>query len=103
VYTPGEIQHAVNLGLDVVKFFPASIAGGVPALKAMSSVFREMKFMPTGGVSAGNLAEYLAIPAVLACGGSWLTPADAIAAGDFESITKLAQEALEIAARARGL
>ena len=102
VYTPGEIQHAVNLGLDVVKFFPASIAGGVPALKAMSSVFRGMKFMPTGGVSAGNLAEYLSVPAVLACGGSWLTPADAIAAGDFETITQLAREAIEISTSARG-
>ena len=101
VYTPGEVQHAVNLGLDVVKFFPASIAGGVQALKAYAGVFRTMKFMPTGGISAGNLADYLAIPAVLACGGSWLTPADAVAAGEFETITKLAEEALEIAAKAR--
>ncbi len=101
VYTPGEIQHAVNLGLDVVKFFPASIAGGVKALKAFASVFRTMKFMPTGGISPGNLAEYLAVPAVLACGGSWLTPADAIAAGECDAITKLAAEALEIAAKAR--
>ena len=101
VYTPGEIQHAYNLGLDVVKFFPASIAGGVKALTAFAGVFRSMRFMPTGGISTGNLAEYLAIPAVLACGGSWLTPADAIAAGEFERITQLAEEALQIAAQAR--
>lgn len=100
--TPSEVQHAFNLGLDTVKFFPASIAGGVPALKALSSVFRSMKFMPTGGVSPGNLAEFLSIPAVLACGGSWLTPADRIAAGDYESITKLASEAVAIARKARG-
>lgn len=102
IVTPGELQHAYNLGLEIVKFFPASIAGGVPALKALSSVFRTMRFMPTGGVSAGNLAEFLAVPAVLACGGSWLTPASAIEANDYDQITTLAREALQIAARARG-
>lgn len=102
IVTPSELQHAHNLCLDVVKFFPASLAGGVPMLKALSSVFRHMRFMPTGGVSPGNLAEFLAVPAVLACGGSWLTPAAAIAEGDYEQITKLAREAVEIAAQARG-
>lgn len=102
VYTPSEIQRAYNLGLDVVKFFPASIAGGIPAIKAVAGVFRTMRFMPTGGISAGNLAEYLAVPSILACGGSWLTPADAIAAGDYQIITKLADEAIEIARQARG-
>ena len=84
IMTPSEIQHAFNLGLDTVKFFPASIAGGVPALKALASVFRTMKFMPTGGISPGNLADFLAVPAVLACGGSWLTQKDAITAGDLD-------------------
>ena len=102
IVTPGELQHAYNLGLEVVKFFPATIAGGIPALKALSSVFRTMRFMPTGGVSPGNLAEFLGVPTVLACGGSWLTPADAIASGDYDKITTLAQEALQIAAQARG-
>lgn len=101
--TPSEVQHAFNLGLDTVKFFPASIAGGVPALKALASVFRTMKFMPTGGVSPGNLADFLAVPAVLACGGSWLTPKDAIEAGNYEAITALAAEAVGIARKARGL
>ena len=101
IVTPTELQRAFNLGLDVVKFFPASIAGGVPALKALSSVFRKMRFMPTGGISAANLAEYLAVPAVLACGGSWLTPADVIWRGDYAAVTRIAREALEIAARAR--
>ena len=99
--TPSEVQHAFNLGLDTVKFFPASIAGGVPALKALASVFRTMKFMPTGGVSPGNLADFLAIPAVLACGGSWLTPKDAIEAGDYDAIARLAAEAVAIARAAR--
>lgn len=102
IVTPGELQHAFNLGLEIVKFFPASIVGGVPALKALSSVFRTMRFMPTGGVSAANLADFLAVPAVLACGGSWLTPASAIEANDYEQITTLAQEALQIAVQARG-
>ena len=102
IMTPSELQHAFNLGLDTVKFFPASIAGGIPALKALSSVFRSMQFMPTGGVSAANLADFLAVPAVLACGGSWLTPKDAIDKGNFDAITKLAQEAIAIARAARG-
>ena len=102
IMTPSEVQHAFNLGLDTVKYFPASIAGGVPGLKALSSVFRTMKFMPTGGISPGNLAEYLAVPAVLACGGSWLTPSDAIKAGNYDAITTLAAEAVAIANDARG-
>lgn len=100
IYTPTELQRAVNLGLDVVKFFPASIAGGVPALKALSSVFRGVRFMPTGGISADNLADFLAIPTVLACGGSWLTPADAVARGDYGAMTALAKQALAIASAA---
>lgn len=101
VATATELQRAFNLGLDVVKFFPASLAGGVPMLKALSSVFRTMRFMPTGGISAGNLAEYLAVPAVLACGGSWLTPAAALFTGDYAQITTLAKEAVNIASQAR--
>ena len=97
ICTATELQRAHNLGVDTVKFFPASVAGGVPALKALSSVFRTMRFIPTGGISADNLTEYLAIPAVLACGGSWLTPASLIRQGDFEGVSKLAREALSIA------
>ena len=100
--TPSEIQRAFNLGLDTVKFFPAAVAGGVPALKALAGVFRTMKFVPTGGVGPGNLADFLALPAVLACGGSWLTPQDAIAAGNFAAVTALAEEAVAMARAARG-
>lgn len=96
IVTPGELQHAWNLGLRTVKFFPASIAGGVPALKALSSVFRDVGFMPTGGISESNLDDYLALPSVVACGGSWLTPQDAVASGDFERITSLAAAAVAI-------
>ena len=95
--TPSEVMKARNLGLDIVKFFPASIAGGIPALKALGSVFRDMKFMPTGGVSAANLADFLAVKSVIACGGSWLTPAEEIAAGNYDAVTKLAKEAVAIA------
>jgi len=102
VTTASEVQRAWNLGLSYVKVFPAGIAGGPALLKALSSVFRGMKFMPTGGVSAKNLAEYLVIPSVFACGGSWLTPADAVTAGDFEKISKLANEAVKIARASRG-
>jgi 2-dehydro-3-deoxyphosphogluconate aldolase / (4S)-4-hydroxy-2-oxoglutarate aldolase len=97
IATATELQHAFNLGLRVVKFFPAGVSGGVAMIKALSSAFREMKFMPTGGVSAGNLADYLAVPAVIACGGSWLTPGDAIRNGDYGRIQSLATEAVAIA------
>ena len=97
VATPTELQRAWNLGLTTVKFFPAGLAGGAKMLKAFSSVFREMRFMPTGGVSAANLHEFLAVPSVIACGGSWLTPQTAIKDGDFAAITKLAREASSIA------
>lgn len=97
IATPTELQRAWNLRLRTVKFFPAGLAGGPKMLKAFSSVFRDMRFMPTGGVSAANLAEFLEIPSVLACGGSWLTPADAIRDGDFTAVTALASEAISIA------
>ena len=100
--TAGEVQRAYALGLREVKFFPASLAGGVPMLKAFGSVFREMRFMPTGGISPSNLADFLTLPHVLACGGSWLTPKDAIAAGDYAAVTKLAEEAVGLARAVRG-
>ena len=102
VATATELQQAWNLGLRVLKFFPAQQAGGIPMIKALASVFRDVVFMPTGGVSPANLQDYLRVPAVLACGGSWLTPAAAIADGDFDQITALAGEALAIAREIRG-
>lgn len=102
VATATELQRAWNLGLRVVKFFPAGQAGGVAMIKALASVFRDVRFMPTGGVSATNLPEYLAVPAVIACGGSWLTPKEAIAGGDYQVVADLAAQAVAIAAKARG-
>lgn len=96
VATATEAQQAWNLGLRILKFFPAGQAGGISMIKALAAVFRDVKFMPTGGVSAKNLRDYLEVPAVLACGGSWLTPADAIENGDFDRITELAAEAVAI-------
>ncbi len=102
VATASEVQNAWNMGLRTVKFFPASLAGGIPMLKALGSVFGGLSFMPTGGVSAENLADFLALPSVLACGGSWLTPKAAITEGNFSAITQLASEAVAIAKKVRG-
>ena len=101
VITPSEMQRAQNLGLRRVKFFPAGLAGGAPMLKALSAVFGEMQFMPTGGVSAQNLKDYLALPSVIACGGSWLTPRQEIEARNFSAVTKLAVDAVAIAKLAK--
>lgn len=100
--TPSEVQRAWNLGLRTVKFFPAGLSGGVPMLKALSSVFRGMRFMPTGGVSAANLKDFLGVSSVVACGGSWLTPQSEIDAGNFSAVTKLAEEAVALAREVRG-
>jgi len=84
--TPSEVEAALMRGLRVVKFFPAEPAGGLPYLKAISAPYGEVSFMPTGGITRANLASYLAFPRVVACGGSWMASADAIAAGDFDAI-----------------
>lgn len=102
VATATELQAAWNMGLRTLKFFPAGQAGGVAMLKALSSVFRDVAFMPTGGVSAANLSDYLSLPSVVAVGGSWLTPADRIAEGDFAAIQALASEASMLAGSIRG-
>jgi 2-dehydro-3-deoxyphosphogluconate aldolase/(4S)-4-hydroxy-2-oxoglutarate aldolase len=82
----GEIEQAISRGLEVVKFFPAEALGGVPMLKALGGPYRTLRFMPTGGISLANLDSYLALPQVVACGGSWLVPRDRLAAGDYEGI-----------------
>jgi len=97
VSTATELQRAWNMGLRTVKLFPASIVGGPKMVKALASVFRDVRFMPTGGVSPANLKDYLSVPAVLACGGSWLTPKAAIDARDFGAITTLAKDAVKLA------
>ena len=97
VATATEVLQAWNLGLRILKLFPVSAAGGVSLIKELSSVFRDVQFMLTGGISTANLKGYLSPPSVLACGGIWLTPAETISNDDFEEITRLASEAMTIA------
>jgi 2-dehydro-3-deoxyphosphogluconate aldolase/(4S)-4-hydroxy-2-oxoglutarate aldolase len=87
--TPTEVMTAMEAGLEIVKFFPADVFGGPSALKALGAPFPEMRFIPTGGVSAENVDDYLALPNVAAVGGSWMVPAAAIDAGDFAAIERL--------------
>lgn len=87
--TPTEITEALECGIDVVKFFPSNICGGLSAMKALSGPFAGVKFIPTSGVNAGNVAEFVAAPFVFAAGGSWVCPRDDIMAGNFEKITGL--------------
>ena len=98
VVTATEVQRAWNLGIRTLKFFPAVQAGGPATIKALASAFRQVKFVPTGGITADNLRDYLSLPSVVACGGSWLAPAQVVKAGDFDTITDRAKEALAIAA-----
>lgn len=96
VATAGEIMAAKEDGHAALKFFPAMQAGGVPMLKAWHGPFGDIRFCPTGGVSAANAGEFLALPDVACVGGSWLTPADAIERGDWARITRLAREAVAL-------
>lgn len=102
VATASDCMRAVASGRLTCKFFPAEQAGGTAALKALSGPFPQIRFCPTGGVSLGNLADYLALKQVLCVGGSWLAPADAIAARDWARVTKLAREAREAVKGLRG-
>jgi 2-dehydro-3-deoxyphosphogluconate aldolase/(4S)-4-hydroxy-2-oxoglutarate aldolase len=101
VATATDIQTALELGIDVVKFFPADLNGGVPAVKALSAPFVGVKFVPTGGVTAANLGAYLEQPSVLAVGGSWLVARPAIASQDWSEITAVVGAAVEITANFR--
>ena len=92
---PTEMSRAVELGLKAVKFFPAEQSGGIGAIKAMSSVFASLEFMPTGGISAKNLQDYLSFSKILACGGSWMVNPDMINAGEFDKIESLTREAMQ--------
>ena len=100
--TPSEVAQAVKRGLQVVKFFPAEQAGGVAMIKAMAAPYKMVKFMPTGGISAKNLKEYLGFDKILCCGGSWMVKGDMIRNGEFDQIRELTKEAVELAASIRG-
>ncbi len=94
VNNPSQIEQALGLGLDTVKYFPAENSGGPEMLKAMSAPYGNMRFIPTGGINAGNIVRYLDFNQVVACGGSWMVPENLLAAKDFATITKLAREAV---------
>lgn len=96
VATASELMAAQDAGHDFVKFFPASAAGGIPLLKALSGPFPDVNFCPTGGVTPQNVRDYLSLPQVKVCGGSWLTPQDAVQARDWTRITRLAQETADL-------
>lgn len=91
---PSDVEQAIELGLEVVKFFPAEPAGGIAMIKAMAAPYTKMKFMPTGGINAKNLNDYLSFPRIIACGGSWMVKDDLIRDGKFEEITSLTREAV---------
>lgn len=99
--TPSEVAQAAKRGMKVVKFFPAEQAGGVSMIKAMAAPYTMMKFMPTGGINAKNLKEYLEYDKILCCGGSWMVKGDMIRSGAFDKIKELTKEAVELAAAIR--
>ncbi|HEX4056902.1 MAG TPA: bifunctional 4-hydroxy-2-oxoglutarate aldolase/2-dehydro-3-deoxy-phosphogluconate aldolase [Galbitalea sp.] len=96
VATASEIQRAVRAGLEVVKFFPADRLGGLSTIAALAAPFTNVRFVPSGGVSPGNAREYLEHPAIHSISGSWMASRATIAAGDFESIARLAREAVAL-------
>ena len=93
VATAGEVMAAQADGLSFLKFFPATAAGGIPMLKALAGPFPDVVFCPTGGITLQTAPQFLALPNVVVCGGSWLTPGEAVAAGDWGRITQLARQA----------
>ncbi|HJD39152.1 MAG TPA: bifunctional 4-hydroxy-2-oxoglutarate aldolase/2-dehydro-3-deoxy-phosphogluconate aldolase [Candidatus Blautia stercoripullorum] len=99
--TPSEVAQAVKRGLKVVKFFPAEQFGGVATIKAMAAPYVGLKFMPTGGVNAKNLENYLSCDKIVACGGSWMVKGDLVKAGKFDEIKALTEEAVKLAAQIR--
>ena len=100
--TPSEVAQAVKRGLKVVKFFPAEQFGGVQTIKALAAPYTMVRFMPTGGVNAKNLKEYLSCDRILCCGGSWMVKGDLIKAGEFDRICEMTKEAVELVKEIRG-
>jgi 2-dehydro-3-deoxyphosphogluconate aldolase / (4S)-4-hydroxy-2-oxoglutarate aldolase len=96
VVTPTEINMALQKGLKVLKFFPAEVSGGIKMLKAIGGPYTEVQLMPTGGISLENVADYLALPQVVACGGSWVVKKQLINEGKFDQIKLLTQDAVKL-------
>ena len=99
---PSDVEVAIELGLDVVKFFPAEPAGGLKYIKAIAAPYTGVCFMPTGGINAENVKEYLKYDRIIACGGSWMVKGDLIKSGNFEKIKELTAEAAAIVKEIRG-
>lgn len=102
VATATEAMMAVKAGLSVVKFFPAETSGGLAAIKGLAAPFTMLSFMPTGGVNAKNLRDYLGFKRIIACGGSWMVKGDLIKAGEFEKIKEMTAEAVALVKEIRG-
>ena len=104
IATASELSQVLTAGLKLVKFFPAEAAGGVKMIKNFLGAFRftGVKFMPTGGVNLTNVGDYLAVPEIVCCGGTWLVPKDALAVGDWTRIETLAKEAAALVKKLRG-
>lgn len=100
--TPTEMIRGINLGLNILKFFPAETMGGLRAIKAISDPFPQLSFIPTGGIQLGNLSEYLQTKKIHAVGGSWVAKRQMIAEGEFYEITRLAKQASDIVKQIRG-
>lgn len=100
--TPSEMEQALELGLKVVKFFPAEPAGGLAMIKAVAAPYTELKFMPTGGINAKNVRDYLAYNKIVACGGSWMVKKDLISAGKWDELAAMVKEAAAIVKEIRG-
>ena len=98
IATPTELARAVRFGQAVVKVFPAEQLGGPPFLRAVAATFPEVRFIPTGGIDEGSLASYLAVPQVLACGGSWIADKALISERRFDEVTRRARTAVEAVA-----
>ena len=101
VCTPTEIEAALQFNLDVLKFFPAEPAGGLKMIKALAAPYVGVSFMPTGGINASNVRDYLAYDRIFACGGSWMVKGDLINAGNFGEIERLTKEASDIVKEVR--
>jgi 2-dehydro-3-deoxyphosphogluconate aldolase/(4S)-4-hydroxy-2-oxoglutarate aldolase len=99
--TPTEMIRGINLGLDILKFFPAETMGGLNAIRAISDPFPQLRFIPTGGIKLENAAQYLQNDKIHAIGGSWMAKRQMIAAGNFDEITRLAKEASDLVKQIR--
>ncbi len=99
--TPSDIEKALELGLEVVKFFPAEPAGGLNMIKALAAPYTDVLFMPTGGINPKNVVDYLKFDRILACGGSWMVKGNLVKEGKFDEITALVKEAAQIVTDSR--